>query len=73
MSYKGSPYYDAALDAGYRGEEAEQMAAAIEEEHRMEHERQERREAERGHECPACGGLPDGSPCAACGATEEGP
>lgn len=31
---KGTPYYDMARDAGYKGDEAEQMAAALEADHR---------------------------------------
>lgn len=32
MSYRGTPYYDMATDAGARGDEREQMAAMLEDE-----------------------------------------
>lgn len=47
MSYRGTPYYSMARDAGCRhGEEAEQMAAAIEDDQRRQAERQWQREAD---------------------------
>lgn len=47
MSYRGTPYYDMARDAGCaHGAEAEQMAAAIEDEHRRQTEREHQQEAE---------------------------
>lgn len=49
MTMKGTPYYDMARDAGYKGAEAEQMAAALEADHRklmqlQEQEREQERE-----------------------------
>ena len=38
MSMKGTPWYDMALDAGMRGEEAEQMAQMIAAEAEAEYE-----------------------------------
>lgn len=65
MSYRGTPYYSMARDAGCRhGDEAEQMAAAIEADQRRQAEQQWQREAEEraAHEqalagCDICSGA----------------
>lgn len=41
MSMKGTPWYDMALDAGVRGEEAERMARLIEQDAQEEDERRQ--------------------------------
>ena len=47
MSYKGTPWYDMAIDAGMRGEEAEQMALLLESQAEYEAARDaEQRQAE---------------------------
>ena len=40
MSYKGTPWYDMAIDAGMRGDEAEQMARLLESQAQYEAEQQ---------------------------------
>ena len=50
MSMKGTPWYDMALDAGMRGEEAEQMAQMIAAEAEYEAARQAEHEQQMAEE-----------------------
>lgn len=46
---KGSPYYDMARDLGYKGDEALQMARALEADHRKLMELEDRQDRERSN------------------------